>query len=245
MRRKAMLLSITKQLRSVITLRLAVAALSFGAGGLGLPSALQAAETAIVIPAPVKDNPKTASALQTAVVAGGCFWGMQGVFEHVNGVRKVVAGYAGGAKDTATYEEVSGGSSGHAESVQISFDPQEVSFGDILRIYFSVAHDPTQLNRQGPDSGTQYRSEIFYTDDNQKAVAEAYIAQLEKSKTFPDKIVTRVEPLPGFYAAEKYHQDFLIKNPSYPYIVYNDLPKIQNLKKLYADYYRGRPVTVE
>jgi len=238
-----MLLTITKQLRSMITLRLAVAALSLGA--VGLPSALQAAETAIVIPAPVKDNPKTAGALQTVVVAGGCFWGMQGVFEHVNGVHKVVAGYAGGAKDTATYEAVSGGDSGHAESVQISFDPQEVSFGEILRIYFSVAHDPTQFNRQGPDSGTQYRSEIFYTDDTQKAVAEAYIAQLEHSKTFPAKIVTRVEALPAFYAAEKYHQDFLIKNPSYPYIVYNDLPKIQNLKKLYAEYYRGRPVTVE
>jgi len=240
-----MLLSITKKFGSLITKRLTVTVLSLSAVGLGLPPVLQAAETAFVIPAPAKDNPKAAGALQTAVVAGGCFWGVQGVFEHVNGVHKVVAGYAGGAKNTATYEAVSGGDTGHAESVQISFDPQEVSFGEILRIYFSVAHDPTQLNRQGPDSGTQYRSEIFYVNDDQKAVAEAYIAQLEKSKTFPEKIVTRVEPLPGFYAAEKYHQDFLIKNPRYPYIVYNDLPKIQNLKKIYAEYYRGKPVTVD
>jgi peptide-methionine (S)-S-oxide reductase len=237
--------SISKQLRSAVTARFAVVTLSLGAIVFGLQSPSQAAETAIVIPPPATDNPKAAGALQTAVLAGGCFWGVQGVFEHVRGVHKVLAGYAGGEKKTATYDAVSSGSSGHAESVQISFDPQEVSFGEILRVYFSVAHDPTQLNRQGPDHGTQYRSQIFYVDDKQKAVAEAYIAQLDKAKTFPDKIVTRVEPLSAFYAAEKYHQDFLIKNPTYPYIVYNDLPKIQNLKKLYAEYYRGKPATVE
>ncbi len=212
---------------------------------LALLTLSHAAETAIAIPAPTMDNPKTAGALQTAVVAGGCFWGMQGVFEHVRGVHKVLAGYAGGAKDTAQYETVSAGNSGHAESVQISFDPQEVSYGEILRIYFSVAHDPTQLNRQGPDTGTQYRSAIFYADANQKAIAQAYIAQLDKSKIMSAQIVTRVDPLQGFYAAENYHQDFLIKNPRYPYIVFNDLPKIQNLKKIYPDYYRGQPVTVE
>jgi peptide-methionine (S)-S-oxide reductase len=234
-----MFLSLVKGVRSLVTTLKLVALVSV----FSFPS--HAAETAISIPAPTMDNPKKAEALQTAVVAGGCFWGVQGVFEHVRGVHKVLSGYAGGAKDTADYETVSGGNTGHAESVQINFDPQEISYGGILRIYFSVAHDPTQLNRQGPDRGTQYRSAIFFKDDNQKAIAEAYIAQLDKSKVLPAKIVTRIEPLQEFYAAEKYHQDFLIKNPRHPYIVFNDLPKIQNLKKIYPDVYRGQPVTVE
>jgi peptide-methionine (S)-S-oxide reductase len=201
-----------------------------------------AAEQAAALPAPALDNPQAAGAAQTAVLSGGCFWGVQGVFEHVRGVRRVVAGYAGGAKNTAQYESVSTGSTGHAESVQISFDPAQISYGEILRVFFSVAHDPTELNRQGPDVGSQYRSEIFYSDDRQKQIAEAYIAQLDQAHAFKRPIVTRVDSLPGFYPAEDYHQDFLIHNPNYPYIVFNDLPKIENLKRLMPADYLGRPV---
>ena len=179
------------------------------------------------------------------VVSGGCFWGVQGVFEHVQGVRKVVSGYSGGDKATANYETVSSGSTGHAESVQISYDPKEITYGQLLQIYFSVAHDPTQLNRQDPDSGTQYRSNIFYSDESQKKIALAYIAQMNKAKLFPSAIMTRVDPLKGFYAAEDYHQDFLLNNPRYPYIMIYDMPKIENLKRLYPAYYRGKPVTVK
>ncbi|MFT3906410.1 MAG: peptide-methionine (S)-S-oxide reductase MsrA [Steroidobacteraceae bacterium] len=209
------------------------------------PAAALAAEAAVVVPAPAFDNPKAAGALQTAVLSGGCFWGVQGVYQHVRGVRQVLSGYAGGEKATAEYETVSTGTTGHAESVQISFDPKEISYGEILQIFFSVAHDPTQLNRQGPDSGTQYRSNIFYTDEAQKKVATAYIAQLNQARVFGSAIVTRVDPLKGFYAAEDYHQDFLVNNPRYPYIVYNDLPKIANLKKLFPAIYRGDPVLVK
>jgi peptide-methionine (S)-S-oxide reductase len=201
-----------------------------------------AAEAPTIIAAPTLDNPKVTSALQTTVVSGGCFWGIQGVFEHVKGVRKVVAGYAGGKKDTANYKTVSSGTTGHAESVQITFDPSQVSYGELLHIFFSVAHDPTQLNRQGPDSGTQYRSAIFYTDNTQKNIAQAYIAQLNKSKAFARDIVTRVDAYKGFYAAEDYHQDFLVHNPNYPYIVFNDLPKIENLKRVFPQYYSAQPV---
>ncbi len=201
-----------------------------------------AAESATVIAAPALDNPKSTSALQTTVVAGGCFWGIQGVFEHVKGVRKVVAGYAGGDKANANYKVVSSGTTGHAESVQITYDPAEVTYGELLHIFFSVAHDPTQLNRQGPDSGTQYRSAIFYTDNTQKNIAQAYIAQLNKSKAFPHDIVTRIDAYKGFYAAEDYHQDFLIHNPNYPYIVFNDLPKIENLKRVFPKNYSAQPV---
>jgi peptide-methionine (S)-S-oxide reductase len=193
---------------------------------------------------PAVDNPKATGTLQTAVLAGGCFWGVQGVFEHVRGVRRVLAGYAGGDQATAQYETVSSGATGHAESVQISFDPAVVSFGQILQVFFSVAHDPTQLNRQGPDSGTQYRSEIFFTDESQRQVAEAYIAQLNASHAFAHPIVTRVEALSGFYAAEDYHQDFLINNPSHPYIVYNDLPKIEHLQRVFPEFFRAQPVSV-
>ena len=185
-----------------------------------------------------------ASGVQTAVFSGGCFWGMQGVFEHVKGVKQVVAGYAGGAANTAQYETVSGGNTGHAESVQIKYDPRQVSYGQLLRVYFSVATDPTELNRQGPDEGTQYRGEIWTVTQDQKRVADAYIAQLKASHTFGDPIVTRVDAYKGFYAAEGYHQDFLIKNPDYPYIVINDQPKIENLKKMLPELYVAAPVRV-
>ena len=221
-----------------------IAAVSVGLHG-GVPTAALAAEAAVVVPAPVLDNPKESAPVQTAVLAGGCFWGVQGVYQHVRGVQKVLSGYSGGAKATAEYEVVSRGGTGHAESVEIRFDPKELSYGEILQIYFSVTHDPTQLDRQGPDTGTQYRSNIFYVDESQKRIAQAYIAQLEKAKAFGRAVVTRVDPLSAFYPAEGYHQDFLIKNPTYPYIVINDLPKIENLKKVFPARYRERPVTVE
>lgn len=181
-----------------------------------------------------------ASRMQTAVVAGGCFWGVEGVFEHVRGVKSVVSGYAGGDAGSASYSKVSTGGTGHAESVQITFDPEEVSYGDILRVFFSVAHDPTQLNRQGPDTGPQYRSAIFYANEAQRDLARSYIADLEKSGQYSRDIVTRVDPLRAFYPAEKYHQDFMAQNPAHPYVVFYDLPKIRALKKLYPEYYRER-----
>ncbi|MGO9802615.1 MAG: peptide-methionine (S)-S-oxide reductase MsrA [Steroidobacteraceae bacterium] len=210
-------------------------------GVLASVGACVAAEAPVAIPPPAVDNPREHGALQTAVLAGGCFWGVQGVFEHVRGVHEVLAGYAGGAGATASYEEVSSGSTGHAESVRIVFDPAEVSYGKLLQIYFSVAHNPTELNRQGPDSGTQYRSSIFYGDDGQRHIAEGYIAQLDKGKAFPQPIVTRLDPLRGFYRAEDYHQDYYLRNPHSPYIVINDLPKIANLKALFPDYYQESP----
>lgn len=196
------------------------------------------AEVVVLVPVPQADNAKASGALQTAVLAGGCFWGIEGVYEHVRGVRKVLSGYAGGEKSTAHYDEVSSGRTGHAEAVEVTFDPQEISYGEILRIFFSVAHDPTQLNRQGPDSGTQYRSAIFYADDTQRDIAKGYIAQLNESGLFKRTIVTRVDPLERFYPAETYHQDFIAKNPRYPYVVFNDLPKIRNLKKVFPEIYR-------
>jgi peptide-methionine (S)-S-oxide reductase len=200
------------------------------------------AESPVVIAPPALDNPKAPGAPQTAVIAGGCFWGVQGVYEHVRGVQRVVAGYAGGDRSTARYETVSTGTTGHAESVKITFDPAVVSYGQILQIAFSVVHDPTQLNRQGPDVGTQYRSAIFYADDTQKQIAEAYISQLDKSHAFSRPIVTRVDPLKGFFPAEDYHQDYLIHNPNAPYIAIYDMPKIENLKRTFAEEYSGRPV---
>jgi peptide-methionine (S)-S-oxide reductase len=176
------------------------------------------------------------------VLAGGCFWGVQGVYEHVRGVKKVIAGYAGGSSATAQYETVSSGTTGHAESVEIVFDPAQISYGQILQIAFSVVHDPTQLNRQGPDVGTQYRSAVFYTDDTQRRIAEAYISQLEKAAVFSRPIVTRVDPLKGFYAAEDYHQDYLVHNPEVPYIAMFDVPKVDNFKRMFPDLYVGRPV---
>jgi peptide-methionine (S)-S-oxide reductase len=205
-----------------------------------------AAEPAVVIPAPAIDAPKEQSkpALQTVVLAGGCFWGVQAVFQHVKGVSQAVSGYAGGTKETAMYEVVSSGRTGHAESVQVTFDPRQISYGRILQIYFSVAHDPTQLNRQGPDTGTQYRSAIFYRDESQKSIAQAYIAQLDKAGVFRHPIVTQVSPLTEFYPAEAYHQDYATLHPSSPYIAFNDLPKVENLQHVFADLYRERPVLV-
>jgi peptide-methionine (S)-S-oxide reductase len=204
---------------------------------------VNAAEQAVVVPAPAVDE-TASSGLQTVVLAGGCFWGVQGVYQHTKGVTQAVSGYAGGQKDTAHYEMVGTGRTGHAESVSVTFDPRQISYGKILEIYFSVAHNPTELNRQGPDFGTQYRSEIFYADDEQKRVAAAYIAQLQQERVFSGPIVTKLEPLTGFYPAEDYHQDFLVLHPSYPYIVFNDLPKIDELKRLFPDNYREAPVTV-
>jgi len=200
-------------------------------------------ETARPLPPPEIDGPRgPGSAEEAAVLAGGCFWGVQGVFEHTKGVKQVLAGYAGGEKARARYEQVSTGQTGHAESVQVIFDSREISYGEILRIYFSVAHDPTQLNRQGPDIGSQYRSAIFYSDVSQQRIAQAYIAQLERARVFAQPIVTRVDPLKAFYPAEAYHQDFLIHHPDHPYIFVNDLPKIENLKRLYPQDYRDQPV---
>ena len=196
-----------------------------------------------VIPAPAVDTPAAeAAGLQTAVLAGGCFWGLQGMFEHAQGVTKVVAGYSGGSRATAHYDMVGTERTGHAESVEITFDPQRITYGQLLRLYFSVAHDPTELNRQGPDSGPSYRSEIFYSSPAQERVARAYVAQLDTAKIFSRPIVTRIEPLKSFYPAESYHQDFLIHNPTDPYIMRNDLPKIAALKRLYPDLYRKAPV---
>jgi peptide-methionine (S)-S-oxide reductase len=202
-----------------------------------------AAEDAVVIPAPVTDV-QAADGIQTAVIAGGCFWGVQGVFQHTAGVINAVSGYAGGSKATADYTLVSTGSTGHAEAVEIKYDPKKISYGKILQIFFSVAHDPTQLNRQGPDSGTQYRSAIFTGNDEQKKVAEAYIAQLNAAKVYKKPIVTKIGPLEAFYAAEAYHQDYLTLHPNQPYIVYNDIPKVENLKKLFAQNYIEKPTLV-
>ncbi len=210
---------------------------------LGFAAPSRAAEEAVVIPAPAIDA-APATGTQTAVIAGGCFWGVQGVFQHTAGVINAVSGYAGGTKATADYQTVSTGRTGHAESVEIKFDPKKISYGKILQIYFSVAHDPTQLNRQGPDTGPQYRSAIFTTSDEQKKVAEAYIAQLNAAKVFSKPIVTKVGPLEAFYAAEAYHQDYLTLHPNQPYIVYNDIPKVENLKKLFADNYIEKPTLV-
>ncbi len=224
--------------KKVTCARLAAATLSAVLASVGACGA----EAPVAIPPPAIDSPRAAGHLQTAVLAGGCFWGMQGVFEHVRGVQDVLAGYSGGAYSTAHYQDVGTGQTGHAESVQIVFDPSVVSYGKLLQIYFSVAHDPTQLNRQGPDSGTQYRSSIFYGDDDQRHVAESYIAQLNSDKVFRGPIVTRLDALKAFYRAEGYHQDYYLKNPDDAYIVFNDLPKIASLKALFPDYYQDAPV---
>lgn len=195
------------------------------------------------IPAPVADE-QAGPGNETVVLAGGCFWGVQGVFQHVNGVVSATSGYAGGAKNAAQYETVSTGTTGHAESVKVVFDPQKVSLGHLLQIYFSVAHDPTELNFQGPDSGTQYRSAIFPTTAAQAKVAKAYIDQLNDAKVFGAAIVTKIEPERMFYPAEDYHQDFLTTHPTYPYIVINDMPKIDDLKRLFPKDYRAEPVLV-
>jgi peptide-methionine (S)-S-oxide reductase len=206
-------------------------------------SCAAAGESAKPLPAPMVDEAKAMGAgTETAVVSGGCFWGMQGLFEHVKGVRQVVAGYSGGAAATAQYETVSTGTTGHAESVQIVFDPSVITYGQLLRVFFSVAHDPTELDRQGPDTGSQYRSDIFFASPAQEKIARAYIGQLGRAHAFDAPIVTRVDRLTGFYPAEGYHQDYLIHNPDSLYIVVNDLPKIAALKALYPQLYRDDPV---
>ena len=202
-----------------------------------------AQEPAVVIPPPSLDE-KVSGTTEIAVFAGGCFWGVQGVFQHVKGVKKAVSGYSGGSAATADYETVSGGKTGHAESVEVIYDPREVTYGGLLQVFFSVAHNPIQLNYQGPDHGTQYRSALFAVTDEQKRIADAYIAELGKSRAFPAAIVTEVSPFRGFYAAEDYHQDFLTRNPTHPYIVYNDMPKIENLRALFPQAFRANPVLV-
>jgi peptide-methionine (S)-S-oxide reductase len=222
-----------------------VLTVSLMVAGAGLAVLQSGAEEARVIPPPALDAPTaSAAASEVAVLAGGCFWGVQGVFQHVNGVTNAVSGYAGGEQKTAHYDIVTRGTTGHAESVQITFDPRRISYGRILQIYFSVAHDPTELNRQGPDVGTQYRSAVFPTNPEQARIAKAYIAQLNQARAYNTAIVTKIEPDRAFYAAEDYHQDFLTRNPHYPYIVINDLPKIENLKRLFPDVYRADPVLV-
>jgi peptide-methionine (S)-S-oxide reductase len=209
-----------------------------------LASALYAscarAGSAAALPAPVVDvAPAARPGRQTVVLAGGCFWGVQAVFQHVKGVVDATSGYAGGAASTATYELVSGGDTGHAESVRVTFDPAQVSLGQLLQVFFSVAHDPTELNRQGPDHGTQYRSAIFFTDPEQKRVADAYIAQLQRAHAFRGRIVTQVVPLAAFYPAEGYHQNYAALHPASPYIVINDAPKVAHLRELFPSLYRG------
>lgn len=199
------------------------------------------ANPASALPAPVQDAPRVAApGQQTAVLSGGCFWGVQAVFQHLKGVIRATSGYAGGSAKTAEYEIVSTGETGHAESVQIVYDPSQITYGELLRVFFSVAHDPTQLNRQGPDEGTQYRSSIFYSSDEQKRIAEAYIAQLDQAKIFSRPIVTKVVPLQAFYPAEAYHQNYAALHPNQPYIVFNDAPKVEHLRQQFPDLYTGR-----
>ncbi|WP_415085595.1 peptide-methionine (S)-S-oxide reductase MsrA [Labrys sp. (in: a-proteobacteria)] len=212
--------------------------------GTGLWFSASSAEEAPRLVAPPTLDSRPGAASETAVLAGGCFWGVQGVFQHVKGVTSAVSGYAGGTADTARYETVSTGSTGHAEAVRIRFDPRLISYGRILQIYFSVAHDPTQLNRQGPDSGTQYRSQIFTTSAEQARIAAAYVSQLDGAKTFARPIATRIAPLRGFFSAEAYHQDYLTRHPTQPYIAINDLPKVAALQQLFPTVYRSDPVLV-
>jgi len=209
-----------------------------------LAATVGTAEEGIPIPPPEVGSPASEQATAVAVLAGGCFWGVQGVFQHLDGVQNAISGYAGGEAATAQYRMVGSGRTGHAEAVEVTFDPTKISYGEILRVFFSVAHDPTQLNRQGPDSGTQYRTAIFPQNADQAKIAEAYIDQLNDARVFDAAIVTKIEPDRPFYRAEDYHQDYLTLNPDQPYIVYNDLPKIENLKRLFPDMYREEPVLV-
>lgn len=226
----------TKMKSTVAALALAACGWSYQAGADAINK---------VIPAPAVDTPAAeATGKQTAVLAGGCFWGLQGMFEHVQGVTQVVAGYSGGDKSTAHYEMVGTERTGHAETVSITYDPAKISYGQLLQLYFAIAHDPTELNRQGPDSGPSYRSEIFFQNPTQERIAHAYVAQLTSAKVFSGPIVTKIEPVKGFYPAEDYHQDFLIRNPTHPYIMRNDLPKVEALKRVYPQLYRDAPVRV-
>ncbi len=225
--------------------RLSICAAAIGALAISALSTVpsRAAEDAVIIPAPASDL-QASDGVQTAILAGGCFWGVQGVFQHTAGVLNAVSGYAGGSKATANYTLVSTGATSHAETVEIKYDPKKISYGKLLQIFFSVVHDPTQLNRQGPDVGAQYRSAIFTNSDEQKKVAEAYIAQLNAAKVYKKPIVTKVAPLEAFYPAEAYHQDYLTLHPTQPYIAYNDIPKVENLKKIFAENYIEKPTLV-
>jgi peptide-methionine (S)-S-oxide reductase len=223
---------------------IAVGLLLLAAVGAGFGIVPSAAEDARAIPPPKLDRLEASAEPQVAVFAGGCFWGVQGVFQHVDGVLGAVSGYAGGDAATAEYGRVGTGRTGHAEAVQVTFDPGKVSYGRLMQVFFSVAHDPTQLDRQGPDVGPQYRSAIFPADAAQAQAAAAYIVQLDQAHAFDDAIVTRIEPDKAFYPAEAYHQDFLTRNPHHPYIVINDLPKIVALKRLFPELYRAEPVLV-
>ena len=208
---------------------------------LGATACNARAGTPAAFPAPVLDAPRAATAgEQTAVLSGGCFWGIQAVFQHVKGVIRATSGYSGGSAKTAEYEIVSTGETGHAESVQIVYDPSQISYGELLRVFFSVAHDPTELNRQGPDEGTQYRSSIFYSNDEQKRIAEAYISQLDKAKVFSRPIETQVVALQAFYPAEAYHQNYAELHPNQPYIMFNDAPKVEHLRQQFPDLYTGK-----
>ncbi|HEY2524227.1 MAG TPA: peptide-methionine (S)-S-oxide reductase MsrA [Candidatus Binataceae bacterium] len=209
----------------------------FSSYALGLVAAVAASAIAISAQA-AQSTPQSTSEQRTAVFAGGCFWGVDAVFKHVKGVDGVVSGYAGGAHATAEYEVVSTGTTGHAESVEVTYDPSQVSYGDLLEVFFNVAHDPTELDRQGPDTGSQYRSAIFVTNAEQKKLADAYIAELNRAKAFPDPIVTQVVPLKGFYPAEAYHQNYLERHPDNPYIVINDMPKLELLREKYPKLYK-------
>jgi peptide-methionine (S)-S-oxide reductase len=224
----------TRTLRlSLLTL---VGCLAF-IGAIGCNTAI----AANMLPDPkVDESPATAKGPETVVLSGGCFWGIQAVFEHVKGVKKATAGYSGGTAKSPSYEDVSSGETGHAESVEVVYDPSKVTFGQLLKVFFSVAHDPTELNRQGPDVGTQYRSAIFFSNPDQQRIAEAYVVQLTDAKTFSNKIVTQIAPLTAFYRAEEYHQDYAVHHPENPYIMINDLPKVANLKKQLPDLYVSR-----
>ena len=224
---------------------------TFVVTGLGVVTAAalwrrvaRAHSEAHVVPAFAGGEPVATASSEVAVLAGGCFWGVQGVYQHTSGVLNAVSGYSGGSKMTANYTMIGTGTTGHAEAVEIKYDPKKISYGKILQIFFSVVHDPTQLNRQGPDSGTQYRSAIFTTNDEQKKVADAYIAQLNAAKVYSKPIVTKVGPLEGFFPAEAYHQDYLTLHPNQPYIAYNDIPKVENLKKIFAENYIEKPTLV-
>ncbi len=199
------------------------------------------ASAAVKIPDPAIDDSKTSvSGERVVVLAGGCFWGVEAVFEHVNGVKSVWSGYSGGAANTAEYEKVGTGRTGHAESVQVVYDPSQITLGQLLKVFFSVAHDPTELNRQGPDEGTQYRSAIFFGNEDQRNIAQAYIAQLNQAKVFKHKVVTEVSALKGFYRAEDYHQDFVLHNPTHPYVAFNDLPKVTALSKQFPELFKPK-----
>ena len=223
-----------------MTISTRVAAILFAAL-LGTTACTAKANPAAAVPEPAVDAPRaSAPSQQTAVLSGGCFWGVQAVFQHVKGVISATSGYSGGSKKTAEYEIVSTGETGHAESVQIVYDPSQITYGELLRVFFSVAHDPTELNRQGPDEGTQYRSSIFYSNDEQKRIAEAYIAQLDSAKVFPCPIVTKVVPLQAFYPAEAYHQNYAALHPNQPYIMFNDAPKVDHLRQEFPNLYTGK-----